>query len=64
MKILDSSLIITIFDKICKPKLIDKIIQLEYSIAIPAGVYNEIREDSAFADIIRLVGQDKIQILT
>lgn len=64
MKILDSSLIITIFDEICKPELIDKIIQLEYSIAIPTSVYNEIREDSAFADIIRLVGQDKIQILT
>lgn len=64
MKILDSPLLITIFDEICKPELIDKIIQLEYSIAIPASVYNEIREDSAFADIILLVGQDKIQILT
>lgn len=64
MKILDSSLLIAIFDEICKPELIDKIIQLGHSIAIPASVYDEIREDSAFADIIRLVEQDKIQILT
>ena len=64
MKILDSSLLIAIFDEICKPELIDKIIQLGHSIAIPASVYDEIREDSAFADIIQLVEQDKIQILT
>ena len=64
MKILDSSLIIAIFDEICKPELIDKIIQLGHSITIPASVHYEIRKDSAFSDIIRLVEQDKIQILT
>lgn len=64
MKILDSSLIIAIFDEICQPELIDKIIQLGHSIAIPASVHYEIREDPAFTDIIRLVEQDKIQILT
>lgn len=64
MKILDSSLIIAIFDEICQPELIDKIIQLGHSIAIPASVHDEIREDSAFTDIMWLIKQDKIQVLT
>lgn len=64
MKILDSSLIIAIFDEICQPELIDKILQLGHSIAIPTSVYDEICNDSAFAGIMRLIKQDKIQILT
>ena len=64
MKILDSSLIIAIYDEICQPELIDKIIQLGHSIVIPSNVCDEILEDSTFVEISRLVEQGKIQILT
>ena len=51
MKILDSSLIIAILDEICQPELIDKIIQLGHSVAIPISVRDEILGDSELVDI-------------
>ena len=64
MKILDSSSIIAILDEICQPELIDKIIQLGHSIAIPATVRDEILKNSEFTHIIQLIEQGKIIALT
>ena len=64
MKILDSSSIIAILDEVHQPELIDKITQLGHSIAIPVSVHDEILGDSELTDIIQLIRQDKITVLT